>query len=79
MKNTKLFLFGIYKMLKSIFFLYKISSQVGIDNVISIINLIENFVRDIRHLFFNFIFHFNKVVIFLGHIPLIVIPPLQTL
>jgi len=42
MKNIKLFLFRIYTRLKSIFFLYKISSQVGIDNVISIVNLIEN-------------------------------------
>ena len=38
----QLFLANKYRKLKKIFFLLKISSQNGIDNVISIINLIEN-------------------------------------
>ena len=42
MENIRLFLAKIYRKLQNIFFLYKISSQVGLDNVVSIINLIEN-------------------------------------
>ena len=42
MKDIQLFLGKTYKNLKNIVFLYRMSFQIGIDNVISIINLIEN-------------------------------------
>ena len=42
MKDIQLFLVNKYRKLKKIFFLYKVSSQIGVDNVIAVINLIEN-------------------------------------
>ena len=42
MKDIRIFLANKYRMVKKLFFLYKMSTQVGIDNIIAIINLIEN-------------------------------------
>jgi len=42
MKDIRLFLTNKYRKLKKIFFLYKICSQIEVDNIISIVNLIEN-------------------------------------